>query len=104
MADRVVVMYAGVSVEEAGVNELFGSAMHPYTEGLISSIPTPGMNRKRLPMIPGSVPDPFHHPSGCRFSDRCGKRFDRCGMEEPPMFEISDAHMARCWLCEGGGG
>lgn len=100
MASRVVVMYAGVIVEEAPIEEIFSKPMHPYTAGLLESLPkidgTPG----RLPMIAGSVPDPLRLPSGCRFSDRCPERFDRCG-EEPPMFRLDGGRRVRCWLREG---
>jgi peptide/nickel transport system ATP-binding protein/oligopeptide transport system ATP-binding protein len=101
MAGRVLVMYAGVIVEEAPSGSLFGKPSHPYTEGLLASIPKLFSHVDRLPMIEGSVPDPYHLPSGCRFSDRCPKRFEKCVEREPPMFTVSDGHCARCWLHEG---
>jgi oligopeptide/dipeptide ABC transporter ATP-binding protein len=101
MAERVVVMYAGVVVEEADADDLFSRPAHPYTEGLLGSIPRLGSGIERLPMIPGSVPDPLHLPRGCRFSDRCPKRFDRCELE-PPIFAVAPDHTARCWLREAG--
>ncbi len=101
MADRVVVMYAGAVVEESPVEALFASPAHPYTKGLIDSLPAPGRDLDRLPMIPGTVPDPLHLPEGCRFGDRCSARFDRCA-EPPPLFELSGGRLARCWLHEGG--
>ncbi len=103
MADRVVVMYAGVVVEESPVDELFASPAHPYTKGLIDSLPKLGQDLERLPMIPGTVPDPLDLPEGCRFSDRCRKRFDRCA-EEPPLFDLAAGRRVRCWLCEGSEG
>ncbi len=103
MADRVVVMYAGWVVEEALVTELFALPAHPYTEGLLGSIPKLGSPVERLPMIPGAVPDPLHLPSGCRFHDRCPKRMERCAKDEPPIFAVSGDHTARCWLYEGSG-
>ncbi len=103
MADRVVVMYAGAVVEESPVEELFRSPAHPYTKGLIDSLPKLGQALERLPMIPGTVPDPLDLPEGCRFSDRCSERFDRCAVE-PPLFELSGGRRARCWLCEGSEG
>jgi oligopeptide/dipeptide ABC transporter ATP-binding protein len=101
MADRVVVMYAGVVVEEAPLGELFASPAHPYTEGLLESIPRIGSGHGRLKTIGGTVPDPLRLPPGCRFSDRCPKRFERCVSEEPPLFDAGDGHRSRCWLCGG---
>jgi len=99
MADRVVVMYAGAILEEAPIVKLFESPAHPYTEGLLASIPSSATAGERLPMIPGAVPDPFNVPEGCRFADRCRYRFERCAAE-PPMFAVSEGHAARCWLRE----
>ncbi|MBN1885750.1 MAG: ABC transporter ATP-binding protein [Candidatus Krumholzibacteriota bacterium] len=101
MADRVVVMYAGVVVEEAPLGALFDSPAHPYTQGLLASLPRVGDRAGRLATIPGAVPDPLYRPAGCRFADRCPKRFDRCG-EEPPLFETGPARRSRCWLARGG--
>ncbi len=101
MASRVLVMYAGAIVEEAPVRPLFESPMHPYTEGLLGSIARLGRAGGRLAMIPGNVPDPLRLPPGCRFSDRCPKRFDRCGAAEPPLMEIAPGRRARCWLRGG---
>ncbi len=103
MADRVVVMYAGAVVEESPVEELFGSPAHPYTKGLIDSLPKLGQRLERLPMIPGNVPDPLDLPEGCRFSDRCQERFGKCATE-PPLFDLPGGRRARCWLCEGSEG
>jgi peptide/nickel transport system ATP-binding protein len=100
MADRVVVMYAGAVVEESPVEDLFASPAHPYSEGLLVSLPRLGQGLERLPVIPGTVPDPLDLPEGCRFSDRCASRFEKCG-QEPPLFELPGGRRARCWLCEG---
>ena len=100
MADRVVVMYAGIVVEEAPLRELFSGPAHPYTMGLLESIPRIGSGHERLRAIGGTVPDPLRLPPGCRFGDRCPKRFDRC-VEEPPLLAVGERHSARCWLCEG---
>jgi peptide/nickel transport system ATP-binding protein/oligopeptide transport system ATP-binding protein len=102
MAGRVVVMYAGAVVEESPVAELFDSPLHPYTKGLIDSLPRLGQKLDRLPMIPGTVPDPLDLPSGCRFGDRCPSRFEKCS-QEPPLIAASGGRMARCWLCGGEG-
>jgi oligopeptide/dipeptide ABC transporter ATP-binding protein len=100
MASRVLVMYAGVIVEEAPVRELFAATAHPYTEGLLGSIAKVGVRGGALAAIPGNVPDPFSLPPGCRFSDRCPKRFDTCLTAEPPLFDVSIDHRSRCWLRE----
>ncbi|HER43888.1 MAG TPA: ABC transporter ATP-binding protein [Candidatus Eisenbacteria bacterium] len=99
MADRVVVMYAGAVVEESPVRDLFASPAHPYTKGLIDSLPKLGQYLDRLPMIPGTVPDPIDLPPGCRFSDRCPRRFEKCAAE-PPLFDLAGGRRARCWLRE----
>ncbi|MBN1164884.1 MAG: ABC transporter ATP-binding protein, partial [Candidatus Krumholzibacteriota bacterium] len=104
MADRVVVMYAGAVLEQAAVGDLYSSPAHPYTAGLLASIPRLGQRVERLPMIEGTVPDPLRLPAGCRFSDRCPRSFDRCRAEEPPLFDIGGGHLSRCWLNEGGRG
>ena len=101
MVSRVIVMYAGVVFEESPVRELFETPRHPYTEGLLASIAKPGARAERLPAIPGNVPEPLLLPPGCRFSDRCPKRFEKCSSQEPPLFEVSAAHRSRCWLCGG---
>ncbi len=103
MVERVLVMYAGVVVEEAPVGGLFAEPLHPYTEGLLESLPKLGAPAGRLSMIPGNVPDPLNLPPGCRFSDRCPRRFDRCLSGEPPMFTVGRRRASRCWLREGGG-
>lgn len=104
MADRVIVMYAGVVVEEAPLGRLFELPAHPYTIGLLGSIPKLGSKMERLSSIEGSVPDPLRLPPGCRFSDRCPKRFGRCTEAEPEMFTVAQGHRSRCWLAAGGGG
>ncbi len=101
-ADRVVVMYAGQVVEQASTVELFARPLHPYTEGLLASVPRldapqQGRARGRLHSIPGQVPAATAWPDGCRFHPRCPYAWDRCRAEEPPLLE-SGAHTARCWL------
>jgi oligopeptide/dipeptide ABC transporter ATP-binding protein len=104
-ADRVVVMYAGQVVEQAATEELFAHPLHPYTEGLLSSIPrldARAPERGRLHAIPGQVPAATAWPSGCRFHPRCPYAWDRCRAEEPPLLDAAgDAagtHGVRCWL------
>ena len=102
MADRVAVMYAGCIVEQAGVLQLFEKPLHPYTQGLIGSIPVLGRMSDRLDVIPGSVPNLVNLPPGCRFAPRCRAReeynLNICTRVEPDLMEIESAHEARCWL------
>ncbi|KKM10772.1 peptide ABC transporter ATP-binding protein [Clostridiales bacterium PH28_bin88] len=98
MAQRVVVMYAGKVVEESDVPTLFRSPMHPYTEGLMRSIPYLAQDNEQLHAIPGTVPSPLHMPPGCRFNPRCSYKQDRCVKEEPPLRQAAEGHWVRCWL------
>ncbi len=98
-ADHVVVMYAGRAVEEAPVRDLFHNPLHPYTQGLMRSIPSMSDDGKhRLEVIPGVVPSLLALPPGCKFNDRCRHAFDRCFEEEPPITEPEKGHSVRCWL------
>ena len=98
-ADRVVVMYAGQVVETAATRALFATPQHPYTEGLLASIPRLDQPRERLRSIPGSVPPATAWPAGCRFHPRCPYAWDKCRTEEPPLLETgTPGHSARCWL------
>jgi oligopeptide/dipeptide ABC transporter ATP-binding protein len=99
-ADRVAVMYAGQVVESATTPELFARPAHPYTEGLMASIPRLDAPRARLHTIPGQVPAATHWPGGCRFHPRCPHAWERCRHEEPPLLEVGAGHGARCWLVE----
>ncbi len=98
MCTRVIVMYAGKIVEEAPVVTLFGNPSHPYTQGLIASVPKLGSGVKTLPSIPGSVPDLAAMPEGCRFAPRCKYATDKCRAENPELIEIAENHKCRCWL------
>lgn len=100
MCSRVIVMYAGRIVEEAPVQELFATPKHPYTQGLIASVPKLGSGVTSLPSIPGSVPDLSMMPAGCKFAPRCSKACDRCHQTEPPLFNLKDGRQSRCWLAE----
>jgi len=95
-AEHVVVMYAGRVVESAPVRDLFAKPMHPYTRGLLESIPRPGKHR-RLRTIEGMVPDLRRLPPGCRFADRCALRIERCNREEPPLEQTSPARRSACF-------
>jgi len=102
MADNVAVMYAGRIVEQADVNTLFAQPMHPYTQGLIASIPVLGKVKDRLEVIPGSVPNLINLPPGCRFASRCQARLQYglniCSESEPDLVPVRSGHAVRCWL------
>ncbi len=102
MADRVAVMYAGEIVEQADVRELFTDPRHPYTRGLIGSVPTLGEVKEQLATIPGSVPNLIDLPAGCRFAPRCTTRVEQhvepAERLHPPLREVASGHEARCWL------
>ena len=108
IADRVAVMYAGVIVEEADVESLFDHRLHPYTQGLIASLPNPEEKSERLKTIPGALLDRADLPPGCRFSPRCSARVEFgltiCESDEPDLIERSPGHLVRCWLYQDGDG
>ncbi|MFW6234231.1 MAG: ABC transporter ATP-binding protein [Spirochaetota bacterium] len=103
--DRVMVMYAGVAVETASVREIFKNPLHPYTQGLLESVPVlgdkkinPDGSRKLLNAIPGSLPDARRFPRGCRFAPRCPKVMKKCWEAEPETVEVAPGHKVRCYL------
>ncbi|PLR95989.1 ABC transporter ATP-binding protein [Bacillus sp. T33-2] len=98
VCDRVVVMYAGKVVESAPVVELFTNPKHPYTNGLLASMPTLTSEQSRLNTIPGSVPLPEEMPAGCRFAPRCSHAMPHCFTTEPPLVVAGEAHTTSCWL------
>jgi oligopeptide/dipeptide ABC transporter ATP-binding protein len=102
MVDRVAVMYAGRIVEQTDVKMLFDKPLHPYTQGLIASIPVLGRVTERLEVIPGSVPNLVDMPVGCRFAARCQARVEHdlkiCAQREPNLIDIQHNHKVRCWL------
>ena len=104
MADRIAVMYAGNIVEQASAEELFDQPLHPYTQGLIASIPILGNVKDRLEVIPGSVPNLIDLPDGCRFADRCTARVEHdlsiCTQVNPDILPTApeSTHSVRCWL------
>jgi peptide/nickel transport system ATP-binding protein len=95
---RVIVMYAGEIVEQAAVDELFAKPHHPYTEGLMHSMPHIGHDQERLNVIPGTVPAPTDWPNGCRFRERCPYSWELCESEHPPLYDVGLAHTSRCHL------
>lgn len=100
MCDRVVVMYGGRAVEESDVYSIFANPQHPYTQGLLESIPVIGERVSRLKSIPGNVPVPSNMPEGCKFAPRCPFAMDICWEKEPELKEIEEGHSCRCWLHE----
>ncbi len=97
IAHSVVVMYAGRVAEYAEVGPLFESPQHPYTVGLLRSMPRLSETRERLKVIPGAVPNPLDFPAACRFHPRCPLAVDQCRAEEPPLGEVKPGHLTRCW-------
>jgi oligopeptide/dipeptide ABC transporter ATP-binding protein len=102
MADRVAVMYAGRIVEQADVDTLFAEPIHPYTTGLMGSIPVLGRVAEKLDVIPGTVPNLIELPEGCRFAPRCRARVEHkleiCTAQEPDLYSFKHGHEVRCWL------
>lgn len=97
-ADRVIVMYCGKVMEEAKVEDLFRNPKHPYTVGLMKSIPSIDTKVAKLYSIPGYIPHPSQFPRGCRFSNRCSKAKDICSSKQPDLIEVKEGHKVRCWL------
>jgi peptide/nickel transport system ATP-binding protein len=97
LADEVAVMYAGRIVERASVARLFAEPQHPYTVGLLGSIPRLDLDRSRLPAIEGLVPNPLEPVAGCRFHPRCPFAIPRCRAESPPLAAVVPEHASACW-------
>ena len=106
IADRVAVMYLGKIMEIGPAEKVIRSPRHPYTQALVSVSPTPepptAGTRAQRTILVGETPDAAHVPAGCRFHPRCPLAFDRCRVEEPPLFDQGDGQAAACWLSEGG--
>ncbi len=100
ICDRIAVMYGGRVVETGSVHDIFNRPAHPYTQGLLNSIPHLGRKRDRLEAISGLPPSLLDPPAGCRFAARCKHRMPRCDEEYPPQFRLSEGHQAACWLQE----
>jgi len=98
MCEEVVVMYLGKVVEHAKVRPIFHEPKHPYTQGLLKSIPSLATKKKRLEPIKGVVPDPLNAPPGCPFNPRCPHTMDICKQEMPPLKEVVADHDVACWL------
>ena len=103
MADRVVVMYAGLVMEEAPVRALYATPLHPYTRLLLKSIPRVGTKAERLHQIPGTTPPPSRFPAGCRFHPRCPDAIGQCRTQLPPLETLTDGRRVRCWRAHESG-
>lgn len=97
VSDRVAVMYAGKIVEYTDVESLYGDPKHPYTWGLMYSIPHIEKELDRLEAIPGNVPNPLNFPEGCKFNTRCQFATDKCRVDEPELEEVEEGHYSACW-------
>jgi len=106
IADRIAVMYLGKIMEIGPATSVINNPHNPYTQALVSVSPTPtpptAGERARRTILVGETPDAAHIPTGCRFHPRCPYAFDRCTVEEPPLFDVGDGQSAACWLAEGG--
>jgi peptide/nickel transport system ATP-binding protein len=104
IADRIAVMYLGKIMEIGPAEAVIRSPRNPYTQALVSVSPSPDPpgagTRARRTILAGETPDAAHVPTGCRFHPRCPVAFDRCTVEEPPLFDLGDGHAAACWLAE----
>ncbi|MGH7200254.1 MAG: ABC transporter ATP-binding protein [Planctomycetaceae bacterium] len=98
--DRILVMYGGRVQETGSAAQVFNSPRHPYTQGLLRSLPVASAKQKRLYAIPGNVPSIMDMPAACKFCTRCPEVFDRCHVEEPPLHHIGDGQLGRCHLLE----
>jgi oligopeptide/dipeptide ABC transporter ATP-binding protein len=106
LADRIAVMYLGRIMEIGPAEQVIRSPANPYTQALVSVSPSPdppegGIENRRTILV-GETPDAVHIPTGCRFHPRCPYAFDRCRVEEPPLFDVGPGQQAACWLAEGG--
>lgn len=99
VCDDVVVMYCGRVVEKGNVYDLFANPSHPYTEGLLASIPKMGEDLEELDSIPGNVPNPKYMPKGCKFAPRCKYATEKCHEEEPGFVDLGNGHQSKCWRC-----
>ena len=106
IADRIAVMYLGKIMEIGPAERVIRAPRHPYSQALVSvspspDPPTPGQRARRT-ILEGETPDAAHIPTGCRFRPRCPLAFDRCAVEEPPLFDVGGGQSAACWLAEPG--
>ena len=100
IADEVVVMYAGRVVERATADAVFAGPRHPYTQGLLATLPRIGAERDRLAAIRGMVPDLGQLPTGCAFRDRCPRAISICAGDPPPLVDVAPDHRVACYVAE----
>lgn len=98
ICEEIVVMYAGRAVERGTLEEVFNHPLHPYTKGLMASVPTTRSSKEPLYTIPGTVPTVYDFGPGCRFADRCGECMERCHKEVPPAKWVGTEHVVQCWM------
>ena len=98
--DRLAVLYAGRVAEIGSTNDIFNNPQHPYTRGLMNAIPKPGSHGKKMQAIPGTVPSNPGATQGCPFAPRCEFAFERCTMNTPTLLNVSDVHLASCFLID----
>lgn len=96
-SERVAVMYLGQVLESAPTGELFANPLHPYTRGLLESLPRMDVIKERFVTIPGAIPDPANSPAGCKFNNRCRYATEQCMTDCPPMRQVAGNHRVRCW-------
>ena len=96
IADRIYVMYSGIIVEQGRTHDIFHDPCHPYTQGLLASLPSPSKRGSALHSIPGTVPDPAYNPGGCPFHPRCDYAIETCSRQVPEMRDYRDGHLSRC--------
>ena len=102
LADRIMVMYGGLVVERASVARLYRNPRHPYTRGLLATLPRlDGTRAERLESIPGQPPSLDRAPAACPFATRCSHVFERCRRQNPPLATVADGHEVACWLDTG---
>ncbi len=98
IADRIAVMYAGHVMEFSDAMPLFDDPLHPYTQGLMRSVPNIELSDQELRFIPGNPPDMLNPPSGCRFHPRCPRAMEICRIKEPPLVEVEKGRFVKCFL------
>lgn len=98
LCDTVAIQYAGRIVERAPLSRLLDKPLHPYTQGLLDSLPKFTKDKEKLKPIAGSIPNPLEYPSGCKFRPRCKYVFEKCALEEPPDIDVESDRVVRCWL------
>jgi peptide/nickel transport system ATP-binding protein/oligopeptide transport system ATP-binding protein len=101
IADRIYIMYAGIIAEQGSAPEIFHDPCHPYTQGLLASLPNRAKRGTRLHSIPGAVPDPAFKPDGCPFHPRCSFTVETCRSQFPEMCDYGEGHLARCPVLYG---